>query len=164
MPSRVYTQRERRLLSEWLALYKAGARIIVNPRLGSAPIRTAAPAGSANPSQIQQNAMMYADAVVIYPDRAELYEAKIFLDGRAIGQLLEYQVALPASPDFIEWRGLPLTLHVVAATARATTLTLCDRLRIAVHLYTPGWVVENFAAWFGAQSRPLQPASGAITA
>jgi hypothetical protein len=107
--------------------------------------------------------MMYADAVVIFPDRAELYEGKIVLDGRGIGQIMEYRLAWPSSPDNLTYSRLPLSLHIVAATARSTALALAASQGIQVHLFTPQWVIDMWSSWYGNQSQPIQPASAAIT-
>jgi hypothetical protein len=162
--NRQYTQRETRLLSEYLALTRANQRKILNPKLGPQTWQIATNSGAAASSQLQSPTMMYADAAVLYPDHVELWEAKIVLDGRAIGQLLEYQLALPQSPESVSFRSLPSELHIVAAAARPTALQLCAQVGITVHMYTPAWALEDFASWYQNLTKPIVGASAPVTA
>lgn len=162
MAARLYQARERRLLSEYLAIARPGARIVLNARLGPQAFRVGGTVPAGVDPRIFSNTQMYADAAVIKAGAVELWEAKAVLDGRAIGQLLEYQLALAQSPDYVEFRSLPATLHIVAAVARPTALALADKLGIEVKLYAPAWITADFANWYANTQSPIAPASASV--
>lgn len=162
-PRRQYTQRETRLRSEYLALAYPHARILINPRLGPAHLDVGASLPADVSPKILQGTQMYADAAIVLPGEVMLWEFKIVLDGRAIGQLLEYADSWADSPDYNELRGMPVSLHICTAAARRTAMNLARRNNIDVVLYSPAWAMEMIAGWYFNLSRPIQGGSARVT-
>ena len=160
--NRQYTSRERRLLSEFLALHRAKNRKILNFRLGAQAFRTGAPMPAGVPEAAYQNTRMYSDAAVENNGIVELWEAKAVLTGAGIGQLMEYAIAWPESPDDHEFAGMATTLKIVTAVARPTALRLAASVGIEVHIYTPAWIVAEFEQWYTHLARPIAGASASV--
>lgn len=152
---RPYTQRENRLRSEFLAAAYPGARILINPRLGAEAIDVGSAAAGGRPARGSQVSQMYADAAIVLPNQVLLWEFKIVLDGRAVGQLLEYADAWPDSPDYNQYRNLPVSLHICATAARRSALRVAKRLGIEVVFYAPAWAVQMAESWYPQLSRPI---------
>lgn len=163
MANRPYQQREKRLLAEFIALNRPANRVIFNFRLGPQAFRTAGPLPSNIPKNFFDNTRMYADAAVVFPAYVELWEAKAVLDGRAIGQLLEYQLAWPGSPDDPGLAHMETRLRIVTAVARPTAMRLAASLNIEVHLFTPAWIVAEFEQWYLNVTRPIAPSSATVS-
>ena len=118
------------------------------------------PAGVA--AAAYQNTRMYADAAVETDTGVEVWEAKAVLTGAGIGQLMEYAIAWPESPDDHEFAGMATTLKIVTAVARPTALRLAASVGIEVHIYTPAWIVAEFEAWYTHLARPIAGASASV--
>ena len=153
--ARPYQQRERRLIKEFLAQHAPGITPIYNARIGPLPLGFAErinPDGSfmeISPSQ------RYADAALEFPDRVELWEGKVAMDGQAIGQLLVYRRAFALTPEFQRVSRLPVSLHIVAGYADPIAMEEAAAQGIEVKLYTPQWLRDMVASWAMKVSRPL---------
>ena len=162
MAGRKNAQRERRLLSEYLAIARPKQRVIFNARLGPVALQSPGALPVGIPPQVFSNSQMYSDAVVVGDGYVEIWEAKGVMDGRAIGQLLEYELALRQSPDFVEFRNEPAKLEIVCAVARPTAVALAKQLNIEVHFYAPAWIVQDFASWYTNLQQPILAASATV--
>jgi hypothetical protein len=110
MGARTYAQREWRLLSWWLATFHADAEILMNARVG--PALTTLPPGitEADAAMLSYVRNRWTDAIVIYPDRAIVVEAKMEPDPGIFSQLIHYARMLRADPSFATLSSIPLQL------------------------------------------------------
>jgi hypothetical protein len=153
--AREYAQRERRLIVEFLAGYAPAIKPIYNARLGPYPPSFAQKLTSTGALQQISPSQKYADAALIYPDHVELWEAKINLNGEAIGQLLVYRRAWPQTPEYAGEANKPVTLHIVAGYADPLAIAEAQAQGISVTLYTPQWLQQMAQNWPAASSQPI---------
>jgi len=161
--NRGYVNREIRLLSEFFGYRYRTAHWQLRVRLGS---QTLAGPGVIEPGKNVPQAIvtqMWADGVVYLPTETQIWEAKVVLTGSAIGQLLEYRQAWPASPGLPPSASTNVTLHTVAARARQAAVDVAKQWGIEVALYAPAWLLADAAAWDTYLSKPILPASAGVS-
>jgi len=142
-PGKTYVQRERRLLSEYLARNYPQARVVLNQRLGAYPLSAAAPLPPNVPQSALSSYRRYADALVIEPDALTLIEAKIIMSPDAVAGLELYSRLLPNTPELAPYLHLPLRKVIVTAVADPYLSQMASEQGISVVTYTPSWVFQD---------------------
>jgi len=110
MGGRLYTQREWRLLSWWLATFHPNAEIWMNLRVGpTAPIVGATQMTRAleNLSRVRNR---WVDALFLEDGELNLVEAKLQPDPGIFSQLIHYARKLRIDPAWSEYAETPLNL------------------------------------------------------
>ena len=137
MASRTYAQREWRLLGWWLATNHADGEILMNQRVGPS-LTTALPGtDSLSAAQAAYVRHRWTDAIVIYPDRVLIIEAKLEPDPGIFSQLIHYSRMFRLDPAFSSLNNLPLSLVAL--------------------VYRDDPYVGIEAAWYGIQWVVYQP-------
>lgn len=140
---RPYVQRERRLLSEYLARNYPNARAILNQRLGAYPLHVAAPLPPNVPPSALSSFRRYVDALVIEPERLTMIEAKIIQAPGAAESLELYSRLLPSTPELAPYLHLPLKKLVVAAVTDPVLSAMAAERGIETVTFTPAWVFSD---------------------
>lgn len=143
LPGKTYTQRERRLLNEYLARTYPNARVITNVRLGAYPMHVASPLPANIPPSALSSFRRYVDAVAILPDQLVLIEAKIIMSPGAIEALQLYERLLKNTPELAPYIHLPIKKVIVAAVTDPVLAQIASERGIEVVTYTPAWVYED---------------------
>lgn len=155
--SRPWTQRERRLLAEWLATAHPGAFVQSQVFLGrSEPSPMLGALTEAEIRRLGGN-RRWVDAVVIDATTVHLYEAKIRLEVKAIAELDLYNRLFPFTPEFATWKDWPRQLHLLYAIEDPVVLAIAREDNILAHLYHPPWVddyLKELAARKGVAPAP----------
>jgi hypothetical protein len=153
MPPRRYAMLETQLLAEWLTTLPASF-------LTKTHINVGAQALQSNLSQVQMARLRafsawndWADARVFAGSEVWLVEAKIVSTANAYGQLISYLDEYPASLDYLQFRGYPVTGIVLCAFRLARVANLFFRYNIRTILFTPSWAGDSLVQKvFGGQA------------
>jgi len=140
MANRVYTARERRLLAEYGAFNWKGARVIYNPRLGPVPLQAIGMLAPNVPAAALSSYRRYPDALVIWPDRILMVEAKIIASGGAVGMLEEYLLLWPNSPDYQAEVLKPIQGAILTAFTDPIARQLAASHGMQWLIYSPSWI------------------------
>lgn len=145
MPNRGYTPRTSRLLREYLvATYPHAQRIAEYHLTQGNPSAIAAAAGKVSP-RFGGQTLGYPDAAVITPDEVQLWEAKDYLTGAAVGQIEAYGLLWPISVEAGEYPDHRLTLHILAARDNPPARQMAQARGIEVVIYAPQWYMDSQA-------------------
>lgn len=143
MAARSGNQVELRLISEWLQQRRRDLYYQLRVRLGGLPEELApGTLTEAERRYVGNSFRRWADAIVEWPDRTEIVEAKIVADPRALGQLEQYAALLPMTPELSHRRTLPVQQTLLYAVPDGMVLELARRRGILVEQYRPPWVDE----------------------
>lgn len=141
--NRTYTPRTSRLLSEYLAKTYPQAKIIQEARLIAPDPEAKAKYGPTVSRNFGGTLLGYPDAIVILPNEVQIWEAKIFADGGAIGQLEGYGAGWPQSTLGADYVGRPVTLHLLATRSNSVYDQVAAEKGIAVAIYAPSWFLAS---------------------
>lgn len=141
--NRTYIPRTSRLLSEYLAKAYPQAKIIQEARLIAPDPEAKAKYGPAVHRNFGGTLLGYPDAVVILPNEVQIWEAKIFADGGAIGQLEGYGAGWPQSTLGADYVGRPVTLHLLATRSNSLYDQVAAEKGITVVIYAPAWFLAS---------------------
>jgi len=137
--NRSYTPLTSRLLSEYLAAHYPGARIFQEYHLTLPNEAAIARAGGRVSPRYGGTIIGYPDAAVFLPGEVQLWEAKAALSFAAIGQIEGYGASWHASVEARFAPGLPVTLHILAATDNPGVRAVAEAKGIQVVIYNPPW-------------------------
>jgi hypothetical protein len=159
--NRGYSPRTTRLLSEFLALTYPTAQKTFEFRLGSLNPQILAMLSPGVKVGLAGITRGYADALVILPGEAQLWEAKEKISDAAIGQLEGYRAEWPNTPEAAQYAHLPLTVHLLVAQSDPIVEARAAAKGIIVHLYNPSWFVADQIKSSPAGVNPQAGAAGA---
>jgi len=83
-----------------------------------------------------------ADSVVITEDAIYIIEAKIRQPRAAVGQLLDYKLQLPKTPEFKRYLDRPIYCVLVVPYPDPMLRELCETHGIIMDVYRPNWVID----------------------
>ncbi len=146
-------QRERRLLSEWLARHYPHDRVQQQVRLGA--ITPTIGTEELTPSELAALGMFrrFADALVYRRDRLILIEASIPPHPGYISQLSLYRHLLPLTPELVDFRTLPVEMVYLVAIEDPVVTALARDAGIRVEVFRPSWVLDYLAERAGRKGR-----------
>jgi hypothetical protein len=139
---RPYTPKESNLVYEWSKKFFPNALQWRRVRLGSLPT--------------EKNAEMYgilrrwADLLIKYQNTIYIIEAKMRPDPGAIGQLMLYRSLFARTPEFAEFKDLPIKLIFLTTLEDPAVRVQCDEQEIKYEVYAPDWVKTYWATRKGA--------------
>jgi len=108
--------------------------------------RAALPAGV--PERVYAVTQRYADALCIYPDRVEIWEAKLIRPLAAITQLQLYERLFPKTPEFVRYADLDISLHLLTPIWDEDLTEICERAEIEISMWEPPWVTEYLTTYY----------------
>jgi hypothetical protein len=110
MGTRLYAQREWRLLSWWLATYHCNAEILMNVRVGpTLNIGQRFPTDELE-RQAARLRNRWVDAIYFEAGEVNIVEAKMEPDPGVFSQLVHYARKFRADPTMERWKGWPINL------------------------------------------------------
>ena len=148
MAKRTWQPRETRYLQEYILEHIHPEQTFFRMRLGgvSADQKAALPAGvSANVYMVTQR---YADAVCIYSDRVEIWEAKLIRPLTAVTQLQLYERLFPKTPEFARYKDFGIDLHLLTPIYDEDLTEICGQAGIEISMWEPSWVTEYLTGYY----------------
>jgi len=142
---RPYTQREHRLLAEWIARTHPGAEVSFRQRLGA--FDPSLDDARLSEAEIRSLGIFrrYVDALVLDRGTVHLYEAKLRGAPGALEQLDLYARLVPLTPELEPYRQWPVVRHLLWAIPDPVIEAMARERGILVHVYYPAWLREYFA-------------------
>lgn len=152
--TRQYVQAERRLLSEWIAQKHANERVLMHVYVGAVTPLQVAGTYSVKEFNMLGVRRRWADAIIVYPDRAEIVEAKMVTEVDVIGQLQLYLKLFPYTSDLGEIAKLPVSGLVLSAVTDPQLTSMLREFGLREETFTPPWVADYFS---GREPRHRKP-------
>lgn len=90
----------------------------------------------------------YADAVLLYDNRVEIWEAKLIRPLSAVVQLQLYESLFRRTPEFAAYKYDTVALHLVTPIRDPDLEDICTRARIQTHYWENEWVAEYLAGYY----------------
>jgi len=125
-------------VSETYAQYPCSFRV----PLGGIPQQLIDVYGERKATRVYRPSRPEADAIVYLPDRLILIEGKIFKVREGLGALRMYRDLLPDTPEFDEFRALPIRAELLCVQPLPWVLQAAEKADIAIVRYAPDWLVQ----------------------
>lgn len=90
----------------------------------------------------------YADAVCIFVEHVEIWEAKLIRPLAAITQLQLYEKAFRKTPEFSMYHDWPISLNLLTPIRDEDLEDLCEAAGITIVYCEPTWVTEYLSGHF----------------
>lgn len=136
--------REMMMRSEYIAKNLTGKKWQTNYKMG----RTISLADTAQYSDLQLRSLdvrrVYADLVVAYPDRLDIYEFQLLPRWSKFGQLLAYVEIAKETNSLAYYHDLPIRGILVSAVQDDFLAHLCQKYGLEYQIYTPEWLPLYF--------------------
>jgi hypothetical protein len=138
--NRQNVQAETRLLAEWIAARHPDDAIRTHVYVG--PITTGLGKIEYDPTTFAMLGVRrrWADAVILYPDRTEIIEAKVVPDVSVIAQLSLYVQIFPSTDEFRDRRTMPVLGRIVMAVSDPSLALLIQKAGLTPEIFHPAWV------------------------
>jgi len=120
-------------------------------RLGGVSTEDAAALPENVSTRVYTVTQRYADAILIYDDLVEIWEAKLIRPLAAITQLQLYERLFRRTPEFAAYAGGEIDLHLLTPIRDPDLEDICDENEISIHYWEPGWVSEYLAGYYRIQ-------------
>ena len=141
MPRKQSKQRERRYVVEYVSEKLPERRhAIFNVPIGPPP-EVLAKAHPEVPLSAYRRWRLYADAVVIMPDRLILIEAKLRKPSDGLGKLIQYRPLVKQTPELTPYINLPLECRLVTPRPDPRVITPAAANDIIVAIFKPDWAM-----------------------
>ena len=108
--------------------------------------RRAIPAGVSD--RIFMVTQRYADAICIYEDRVEIWEAKLIRPLTAITQLQLYEKLFRKTYEFAKYVDFEIELHLVTPILDPDLQDIAEAAEIEIHYWEPAWVSEYLRSYY----------------
>lgn len=133
-------QAETRLLAEWIAERHPDDDVRSHVYVG--PITSGRNTFQYDPTTYAMLGVRrrWADALIFYPDRTEIVEAKIVPDVTVIAQIQLYMQIFPATDEYRDRRALPVTGRIVSAISDPSLARLIQTAGLTSEVFHPSWV------------------------
>jgi hypothetical protein len=151
-PQKRYAWGETRLLMEYLADRYPGAVWKTNVQIGALAPHIPRPGLSEAAQKLMGKYRRYADAVVITPTELVLVETTIIKAVQKVGQLMDYVLLLPETPELQESLSLPRRAELVSAIPDPRAEALCKQVGVGFVVWEPAWL-PDFVALYGQRFR-----------
>ena len=141
-PVKQRQQREKRLVSDFVATTYPEDRALFNLRLGAINPRITDQDLTEAEIRMLGVARRYADAVVIQEKGLLLIEGYILPSLGKVSQVLAYRTLLPNTPELDSFASLPITSIIVGPIEDQLLTMLARQNNILVRVYRPPWIEE----------------------
>ena len=148
MAKRKWQPRETKYLQEYILERLHPSQTFFRMRLGGLDdeARRAIPEGMSG--RIFMVTQRYADAICIYADRVEIWEAKLIRPLTAITQLQLYEKLFRKTPEFIRYADIDIELHLVTPILDPDLQDIAEASEIEIHYWEPEWVSEYLRSYY----------------
>jgi len=135
-------QRERRLVSEYVAERFPRARVIMGCPLGPAPEKLVATLGPRKALRVARGLRPEVDALVIENHRLIMVEAKIraWIDG--IAKLPVYKSLVPTTPELEQYTDYPVEMRLCFPWHSETIEAAAKNLGVVLDVFHKPWIDE----------------------
>jgi len=127
---------ETKFLQEWVDATYPNSFRKYRQRLGR-PVQLGNIGSADNP--FAKNYRLWADAVIILPDKVILVEAKIYRRRDGVAQLKDYAKLFPETPELQGFKNLPLELVLVIPVKDPTVESFAEGTGIKVVVFEPSF-------------------------
>lgn len=135
-------------MQEYILEHLHPEQVFFRMRLGgvSDEQRAALPAGVSD--RVYMVTQRYADAICIYDDRIEIWEAKLVNPLAAVTQLQLYERMFRKTHEFARYIDAELSLHLLTPIWDPDLNEICERSGIEIVMWEPGWVTEYLQSYY----------------
>ena len=148
MAKRKWQPRETRYLQEYIVEHLHPLQTFFRMRLGGMDdeARRAIPAGVSD--RIFMVTQRYADAICIYDDHVEIWEAKLIRPLTAITQLQLYEKLFRKTYEFSRYIDTDIELHLVTPILDPDLADIAEAAEIEISYWEPAWVTEYLRIYY----------------
>ena len=148
MAKRKWQPRETKYLQEYILEHLHPDQTFFRMRLGGMDdeARRAIPAGVSD--RVFMVTQRYADAICIYDDRVEIWEAKLIRPLTAITQLQLYEKLFRKTHEFARYIDTDIELHLVTPILDPDLQDIAEAAEIEIHYWEPAWVTEYLRSYY----------------
>jgi len=148
MAKRKWQPRETRYIQEYILEHLKPEQVFFRMRLGgvSDGERAALPAGVSE--RVYMVTQRYADAICIFSDHVEIWEAKLIRPLTAITQLQLYEMLFRKTPEFLRYIDAELSLHLLTPIWDPDLAEICARAEIEISMWEPAWVTDYLTSYY----------------
>jgi len=135
-------------MQEYIAEHLQPRQVFFRMRLGgiTEDERRALPAGVSE--RIFVVAQRYADAICVFEDHIEIWEAKLIRPLTAVTQLQLYEKLFRKTPEFLRYLDAEVKLHLVTPILDPDLADIAEAAEIEIHYWEPGWVTEYLRDYY----------------
>ena len=108
--------------------------------------KRALPAGVSE--RIYMVAQRYADAICIFDDHVEIWEAKLIRPLTAVTQLQLYERLFRKTPEFTRYIDAEIELHLLTPILDPDLADIAEAAEIEIHYWEPAWVSEYLREYY----------------
>ena len=135
-------------MQEYIVEHLKPAQVFFRMRLGgvSDEDRRALPAGVSE--RVYMVTQRYADAICIYDDHIEIWEAKLINPLAAITQLQLYVRLFRKTPEFARYKDWDISRHLLTPIYDEDLFDICRSSSIGISMWEPDWVTEYLSDYY----------------
>jgi len=126
-------------------------QVFFRMRLGGVSVEDAAALPENVSTRVYTVTQRYADAILIYDDHVEIWEAKLIRPLAAITQLQLYERLFRRTLEFAAYADAEIDLHLLTPIRDPDLEDICDENEILIHYWEPEWVSEYLAGYYRIQ-------------
>lgn len=90
----------------------------------------------------------YADAICIFSDHVEIWEAKLIRPLTAVTQLQLYEMLFRKTPEFARYIDAEVELHLLTPIWDPDLTEICGRSGIEISMWEPDWVTDYLTSYY----------------
>jgi len=134
-------------MQEYIVEHLHPLQVFFRMRLGgvSDADRAALPAGVSD--RVYAVTQRYADAICIFTDHIEIWEAKLVNPLAAVTQLQLYERLFRKTPEFSRYKDADVSLHILMPIYDEDLVSICERSGIEIHYWEPEWVTDYLESY-----------------
>jgi len=135
-------------MQEYILEHLKPEQVFFRMRLGgvSDGERAALPAGIS--PRVYMVTQRYADAICIYEDRIEIWEAKLIRPLAAVTQLQLYERLFRKTYEFARYIDAEIVLHLLTPIWDPDLVEIAEQAEIEIHYWEPAWVSEYLTSYY----------------
>jgi len=135
-------------MQEYILEHLKPEQVFFRMRLGgvSDAERAALPAGVSE--RVYMVTQRYADAICIYEDRIEIWEAKLIRPLAAVTQLQLYERLFRKTYEFARYIDAEIVLHLLTPIWDPDLVDIAEQAEIEIHYWEPAWVSEYLSSYY----------------
>ena len=151
MVKRKWQPRETRYMQEFILAALSPSQTFFRMRLGGVSEEEAAALPVNVSTRVYTVTQRYADAICIYPNDVEIWEAKLIRPLTAVTQLQLYERLFRRTPEFAAYKDWDINLHLLTPIRDPDLEDICEENEISIHYWEPEWVSEYLAGYYRIQ-------------
>lgn len=148
MAKRKWQPREGRYLQEFIAEHLRPDQTFFRMRLGSISDEERANLPAGVSSRIYMVTQRYADAVCIFEDHVEIWEAKLIRPLTAVTQLQLYERLFRKTYEFVRYVDAEVKLHILTPIRDPDLQDIAEASGIDIHYWEPDWVTKYLRSYY----------------